>query len=172
MDPVSILGVAAATVQFVDFGQRLFSETWQIYRSASGQTLRLQNLTAISADISQLSTTVKEALQTQGQDTTTLKGPDEELLRLCRECDSIATKILDAMPRVGRQFEKQLATQKSVGECFRAALKSWWRRDEIDRINERLDKVRQGILMTTTVSIWFGFLPSLLYFRVKLTRCL
>ncbi|KAF4965154.1 hypothetical protein FSARC_7021 [Fusarium sarcochroum] len=153
MDPVSILGVAAATIQFVDFGQRLFSETWQIYRSASGQTLRLQNLSAISADISRLSTSVKESFG-QKDGTAALDGHDKELLRLCRECDDIATEILAVMPRLGIQFKRKLATDDSVGECFRAALKSWWKRDEITKIGERLEKVRQEIMTAATISIW------------------
>lgn len=176
MDPLSILSVATATLQFVDFGQRLFSETWQIYRSASGQTLRLQSLSAVSADISKLSSTVKDAFQTQTQGTSVLEGPDRELFRLCRECDDIATKVLSVMPKVSRQFETELATDeeaagravqsglgpyepRSVGECFRAALKSWWQRDEITQIGERLEIVRQEMMTAATISIWFG-LPS------------
>ncbi|KAJ4245774.1 hypothetical protein NW762_013898 [Fusarium torreyae] len=154
MDPVSILGVTAATIQFVDFGQRLFSETWQIYRSASGQTLQLHNLSAVSSDISKLSTTVKESFQIREQDTSPLEGPDEQLQRLCQECDDIAIDILAVIRKVGGQFERELATDKSVGECFRAALKSWWERDEITKIGDRLEKVHQEIMMAATISIW------------------
>ncbi|KAL6912406.1 hypothetical protein ACHAPO_010342 [Fusarium lateritium] len=171
MDPLSIVGVTAAAVQFVDFGQRLFSETWQIYRSASGQTLQLQSLSAVSADISQLSDNVKETFRAQKQGTSALDGPDKELLRLCRECDDIATRILTVMPKVSRQFEIELATDReaverskrngmgiyeprSVGQCFRAALRSWWQREEITKIDERLEKVRQEMMTAATFSIW------------------
>ncbi|KAM0546648.1 hypothetical protein ACHAPJ_010786 [Fusarium lateritium] len=155
MDPLSILGAAAATVQFVDFGQRLFFETWQVSRSASG--VRLQNLSVISADISKLSTTVRESFEAQEQETSALKCSDGELLRLRQECDEIATKILAIIPKVGKQFERELATEKSVGECFPVAVESLWKGDEIIKIGERFEKVRQDIMMTVTISIWFGF---------------
>ncbi|KAL3593171.1 hypothetical protein FPOAC2_07465 [Fusarium poae] len=171
MDPLSILSVVAAAVQFVDFGQRLFSETWQIYRSASRQTLRLQNLSAISQDISQLSNNVKETFEAQKQGTSALDGSDRELLRLCRECDDIATRILTVMRKVSRQFETELATDreanrrakrcgtgsyepKSVGHCFRTAVRSWSQREEIAKIEELLQKVHQEIMTAAIMSIW------------------
>ncbi|KAH6976239.1 hypothetical protein BKA56DRAFT_618167 [Ilyonectria sp. MPI-CAGE-AT-0026] len=168
MDPLSILTVVAAAVQFVDFGQRLFSETWHIYRSASGQSLVLENLSAVSTDISQLSTTVKETLAAGKNGVSAAEDADRELLRLCAECDAIATKVLAVLPNISSAFHDQLARDKqafdratfqeyerrSVGECFRAALKSWWQRREIEEITERLDKVRQDIMMAATVSIW------------------
>ncbi|KAF5990080.1 hypothetical protein FBULB1_276 [Fusarium bulbicola] len=173
MDPLSILGVAAAAVQFVDFGQRLLSETWHIYHSASGQTLRLQNLSAISADISKLSMTIRETFKVQQQDASALDSPDKELLHLCQECEDIATRILAVMPNISKKFETHLAADKevvelaqqnglrsyelkSVGECFRVALRSWWSRDEIAKLGERLEKVRQGMVTAATMSIWFG----------------
>ncbi|KAJ3540508.1 hypothetical protein NM208_g5041 [Fusarium decemcellulare] len=172
MDPLSILGVAAATVQFVDFGQRLFSETWQIYRSASGQTLQLENLSAVSADISRLSTTVKKAFQGQDKGVSALEDSSKELLRLCRECDDIATKIVAVISKVSKAFQDEIAEDKkavqraverpwlgkyeprSVGECFRTALRTWWEREEIAEISGRLEKVRQGMMMAATISIW------------------
>ncbi|KAK7409163.1 hypothetical protein QQX98_008656 [Neonectria punicea] len=162
MEPLSILGVVAAAVQFVDFGQRLFSETWRIYRSPSGQSLVLQNLSAVSTDISHLSTAIRK------HNVSVTGDADRELLRLCAECDAIATQVLMILPEVSTVFQKELAHDKqavdravfreyeprSVGECFRAALKSWWQRGQINEIADRLDKVRQGIMMAATVSIW------------------
>ncbi|KAI8664760.1 hypothetical protein NCS56_00909800 [Fusarium sp. Ph1] len=168
MDPLSILSVVAATIQFVDFGQRLFSETWQIYRSASGQTLQVQNLSTISSDLSRLSTGVKDAFQSRQKNHSGLQDADKELLRLCGECDAIASKILTVLPKVSTSFQSELAQDKqaverawlgsfeprSAGECFRAALRSWWQREEIVEISDRLEKVRQGMMMAATMSIW------------------
>ncbi|KAH8679198.1 hypothetical protein BGZ61DRAFT_508129 [Ilyonectria robusta] len=164
MDPLSILSVVAAAVQFVDFGQRLFSETWHIYRSASGQSLVLENLSAVSTDITQLSTTVKETLAAQKNGASAAEDADRELLRLCAECDAIATKVLTVLPNASSAFQSQLAQDKQafdratfleyerrfVGECFRAAPKGWWQRRDIEEITERLNKVRQDVMMVAT----------------------
>ncbi|KAF5573830.1 feruloyl esterase b precursor [Fusarium pseudoanthophilum] len=155
MDPLSILGVAAATVQFVDFNQRLFSETWQIYRSASGQTLQLKNLSAISAETSQLSTAVKASLQACEQGTSALDGPDEQLLDLCQECEDIAYGIITLIDKVNGPFKQELSGgHKPIGECFRTALKSWSKQEEITNISGRLVKLRQDITTAATISIW------------------
>lgn len=172
MDPLSILSVVAATIQFVDFGQRLFSETWQIYRSASGQTLQLQNLSAISSDLSRLSTGVKEAFRSRKKGHSGLQDADKELLRLCGECDAIASKILTVLPKVSTAFQSELAQDKqavqrawlgsyepkSAGKCFREALRSLWQREEIVEISDRLEKVRQEMIMVATMSIWYVLL--------------
>ncbi|KAH7000408.1 hypothetical protein EDB80DRAFT_811554 [Ilyonectria destructans] len=63
-------------------------------------------------------------------------------------------KVLTVLPNVSSAFQDQLAQDKqafdratfleyerrSVGECFRAALTSWWQRRELEEITERLDK--------------------------------
>jgi hypothetical protein len=36
MDPISILGLAANILQFIDYGTQLLSGTQEIYRSATG----------------------------------------------------------------------------------------------------------------------------------------
>ncbi|KPM44100.1 hypothetical protein AK830_g2449 [Neonectria ditissima] len=114
MDPLSILSVVAATLQFVDFGQRLFSETWHIYRSASGQSLVLQNLSAVSTDISNLSKAVKETIAAQKHGVSVAGDADRELLRLCAECDAIAAKVLTVMPNVSTAFQKELAQDRQA----------------------------------------------------------
>ncbi|RSL42768.1 hypothetical protein CEP54_015365 [Fusarium duplospermum] len=97
-----------------------------------------------------------------------LEDADKELLRLCGECDAIASKILTVLSKVSTAFQSELAQDKkagerawlgsyeprSAGECFRAALRSWWQRDEIVEISDRLEKVRQGMMMAATMSIW------------------
>ena len=62
MDPVSALGVAAAAVQFVDFGSRLLSNTLETYKNATGQSTRNMELSVISQDLVLLATEVETLL--------------------------------------------------------------------------------------------------------------
>ena len=168
MDPLSALSVAAAVIQFVDFGQRLFVGTWSIYRSSSGESVVLEDLSTVSRDLEQLSTSVERALEhTQGRE----NGPsisqyaDESLLRACAECRAISSDIQNILLEIGHSFQpmavanKKLAKNKrngslSLGECFRKALMQYWKRDEIDDLNKRLADVRLQIIQAAMVSIW------------------
>ncbi|KAL6399243.1 hypothetical protein AUP68_17787 [Ilyonectria robusta] len=109
------------------------------------------------AEVAKLSTTVKETLAARKNGASAAEDADRELLRLCAECDAIVTKVLTVLPNASSAFQGQLAQDKqafdratfleyerrSVGECFRAALKGWWQRRDIEEITERLNKVRQ-----------------------------
>jgi hypothetical protein len=54
MDPLSALSVAAAVVQFVDFGTRVLSDARHIYESSSGQTSMNLELSTVANDLSRL----------------------------------------------------------------------------------------------------------------------
>ncbi|KAF9776453.1 hypothetical protein IL306_005357 [Fusarium sp. DS 682] len=171
MDPLSALGIAAAVVQFVDFGQRLLSETWHVYRSAAGQDLELHELSTISRDLTQIAQAVRTALdqQQQGGSSGTSQHVDAMLLRVCRECDAIAEQIEGILPQINVSFKRELKGGKrgenqfffikdrpvSIGEAFRRALRTLWKGKEVDDLKMRLIEVRQQIMMAVTMSIWY-----------------
>lgn len=51
MDPLSIPSVAAATVQFLDFGTRLSIETRETYMSSVGLKRKKMELSAVAKDV-------------------------------------------------------------------------------------------------------------------------
>jgi hypothetical protein len=62
MDPVSALGVAASVVQFIDFAEALFSGTYQIYKSATGQTKFNFDLMTITTSLNTLNNDLRSSL--------------------------------------------------------------------------------------------------------------
>ncbi|KAF5679405.1 ent-kaurene oxidase [Fusarium heterosporum] len=170
MDPLSALGIAAAVVQFVDFGQRLLSETWQVYRSASGKDLELYELSLISKDLEQISQSIRNAID--GQKSGALDGShdaDSLLLHVCGECDAIAGEINKVLPQIDESFQAQLkngqkvlsplsplkAKSISIGDAFRRALKTIWKGTELDDLKSRFVNVRQQVMMAVTMSMWY-----------------
>lgn len=173
MDPLSALSVAAAVVQFVEFGQRLLSETWNIYRDNSGKTLELRDLGVVSDDVIQLSTAVRDALSKKQRGAAAGGSASHEaediLVRVCGECDVIGAEIRDVLPTMDSSFRagiegeststgwlsKKAKRSRSVGESFREALRRQWNWRKIQDMNDRLSDIRQKIMMATITSIWY-----------------
>ncbi len=63
MDAVTILGVAAATVQFVDFASRIVSSTIEIYRSPSGRAHIEYEVSTLARDLAHLATQICNKMQ-------------------------------------------------------------------------------------------------------------
>lgn len=97
MDPLSALSVAASVMQFLDFGASLVSETHAVYKSATGQTRAVVELSALAADLSILSKNITDHLTHFGQDVPPDKSPKGLLLRICTEsldlCSEISTQV-------------------------------------------------------------------------------
>ncbi|KAM0347336.1 hypothetical protein ACHAPU_004855 [Fusarium lateritium] len=169
MDPLSALGIAAAVVQFVDFGQRLLSETWQVYRSTSGKDLELHELSLVSKDLAQISQSIKNAVNARKSGVSGVsQDADSLLLRVCGECDAIARDINKALPQIDKSFKAQLTNLQnisspllpledksiSIGDAFRRALMTTWKGRELDDLKARLGNVREQIIMAVTLSMW------------------
>ncbi|KAJ4154134.1 hypothetical protein LMH87_010597 [Akanthomyces muscarius] len=104
MDPVSALGVAAAVVQFVDFGVRLISSTGQLYRSASGHTEEEVYLITIASDLSQLARCVRtEAMSLSRTKTDDIGGPHSTLRTICEQCEEAAKQLDAAIHKVRKE---------------------------------------------------------------------
>jgi hypothetical protein len=63
MDPLSALSIAASVVQFVDFGRHILSDSYEIYRSQSGELAKEVDLKIISKDLTDLVTQIKGRLR-------------------------------------------------------------------------------------------------------------
>jgi len=62
LDPVSALGVAAAVVQFVDYGTQIVSKGRKIYRSGDGTLAENVELEATSSRLRDLAAPIQKSL--------------------------------------------------------------------------------------------------------------
>lgn len=85
IDPWNALGLAAAVVQFVEFGCKITRETREIRDTDSSVTV--YHLTLLTDDLSKISASLRERLQSSSS---SLQPSRDDLVRLC--IDSMSLK--------------------------------------------------------------------------------
>jgi hypothetical protein len=94
MDPLSVLSVAAAVVQFADFGFRLVKSVHDLYKSSSGQKAEHIELSVVSQDLSRLAASVEAKFEEN-------TGPSAQVfLSLCRECASTNDELQEILSKL------------------------------------------------------------------------
>lgn len=137
MDPLSALSVVAATLQFVDFSAKLLSQSYEIYKGKGGEFLDKSK--ALQEEKGSI--TVAEHLLTLNQEIRKSRDAgNEDLQKLCDECNAVAHQILGGLNKLKGDGKKP-----TVWSSFRLALHTVWSRDEVKRLEQRLETYRQNI---------------------------
>ncbi|KAF5632040.1 nacht nucleoside triphosphatase [Fusarium sp. NRRL 52700] len=187
MDPISALGIANATAQFITFASELISTTADIYNSAGDASSDASNLDTVYSHLKLLCQNLTQASQkvsrdqlaaaathpvavctfdpvTHGATKDVLEGINESELRIgntlpelydvystlqevVKSCDQDSTIILSLVSKL--KLENGAG---SLTKSFKLAIKLVWKRDEIQRLDERL-KRSQAILLAIMVRI-------------------
>jgi len=108
MDPLSALAIAAAVFQFVDLGSRVLTKAWakrQILRGTARDKRTEENLQfskELLASLDCIQATCK-GLRDSNSGTTHAATPAQLLLlRLCKDCESLAVEFHDALSNAGK----------------------------------------------------------------------
>ncbi|KAJ8127299.1 hypothetical protein O1611_g6336 [Lasiodiplodia mahajangana] len=156
MDPLSIVSVAAAVAQFLDFASRVISNTKEAYKSSLGQND--VDLSKISRDFTSLADTLSskmsKLIRDGGSENAALEVEKDTLTildGLCREAEAINKEIQEILGQlqVKGTTKIQLATDSLV-----VALKRIWSADKIQRLENRLDNNRKQVTMAMLVLSW------------------
>ncbi|KAL2210155.1 hypothetical protein CC79DRAFT_1394437 [Sarocladium strictum] len=169
MDPVSIIGVAAASLQFVEFASRLFTTGWRVYKDADGRSVEITSLSIVQQDLARLTKNIDAAVAADPRNVTGTQKDDHALRSLLGEVNDMAEEIKRVVPRASRHFEMLAKTDESeqpetlggqpnsaplVGKWFRIALEQVLKAHEIKRLKEDLATLRTRIVQELTASIW------------------
>jgi energy-coupling factor transporter ATP-binding protein EcfA2 len=158
MDPMSALSVAAAVIQFVDFGGHLLSDTYEIYISPSGQKDNLVQLSALASDLLQLSDQVDRKSRALTQNEQHAKS-ENQLLKLCSECKTTSKDLQNALDLLKTRGTKTFCFDKNgLGGSFRVALQGIWSHKKIEKMVEDLANIRRRMMMALLVSVWYLFI--------------
>lgn len=159
MDPVSAIGVAAGAMQFLDFGLRLLSTSYDIYKSPSGRSAKQVALSTIVDDLTGLLDQVKD---TSSAGYAYTSPADDKLLKLSKECKTLIAPLQEALGRLQKDgptkftFEEpQVVEEKSVRKTLYAALRLVWKESEIDETIDKLDKMKRRMMTATLFSLWY-----------------
>lgn len=137
MDPLSVLSVVTATVQFVDFSAKLLSGSLKVYTSNSGELFDRKKDTSIAEDLRDLNEKIQRS-SIESVRTTVTDQNERDLLELCAGCDDVARELLDAL----NKLKLNKAKNKALESC-RVALESIWSGDAVDQLEQRLSAYRQ-----------------------------
>jgi len=157
MDAVTILGVAAATLQFVDFASRVVSSAIEIYKSPAGQTHTEYEASTLARDLTHLATQIRdkgEFFTVEGQD----RGGSEserQLQVLCKECLKINAAMESALSTAKEKgIDKFGCSGHSALRSFRQALEKVLGYKKTQKFIKRIDDVREQMMMAILVCLW------------------
>lgn len=155
MDPLSALGAAAAVTQFVDYSIIILKDTREIIKSVNGRTAKHIELSLISTDLKRL---IEEVDTKSSSLATNETQPSEDVfLRLCGECREIADQLLASCARLQATGVTRLDT---VASSFVVAVRGVWRSGKLEDLRQRLDQVRQQMMMAVLTYLWCATAPS------------
>jgi len=151
MDPLSALSVAAAVVQFVDFGSHLLLDTAEHYKSTTGQNSRNVELSTISERLLLLATDVESL---SGKMRKPRQGSAAERLKtLCGDCKSVNAEMQLTLAKLQASGASKLDLAKN---SFVVALKGVLSDGKLRGLKERMDKIRRDMTMPTLVCLWYN----------------
>ncbi|RYP48317.1 hypothetical protein DL768_005773 [Monosporascus sp. mg162] len=155
MEPLSALSIAAAVVQFADFGYHVVKGTYDAYESSSSRVINDIELATVSHDLSQLLLNAEAKLENRwpGQEApsspTNDAGSTEDIFRrLCCECRKIKSALDEIFAKLVPRGNSRVA---SAASSIAVELKRISGAGEIDRLAERLDQVRQQTMSAMLV---------------------
>ncbi|KAI1423282.1 hypothetical protein F5Y12DRAFT_798597 [Xylaria sp. FL1777] len=151
MDPLSALGVAAAAVQFLDFGCRVLADTRKIYKSSTGSSTQSVELWTVSRDLVTLTTEVEAKLGAAKWETENAGASEQVFVRLCDECRDISRELQDMISKVQA---KGITKLKLAMASFVQALNGMHSPAKIEQLKERLNQARQQMMMAVLVFLW------------------
>ncbi|KAK1502812.1 hypothetical protein CABS01_09423 [Colletotrichum abscissum] len=146
MDPIGALGLASNVVQFVDFAWGILKSTVEIHRSASGSTAAVSDLETLYGELKryldQLTAGCNDAnyflnfhAPRSGQGNLTLRT----MLTLSQsDCE----KLLEVVKSL-----KSPVMPQSSWRSFRAALRHFLAKNEIEYMEDRLRKTQMGMTL-------------------------
>lgn len=149
MHALDALSVAAAVVQFVDFGADIVSAAREICESAAGGTMwnaTLEKSVSALKDISN-KLTVSSSVQSQAQ--------YQNLVNLAKESQTICKNLLDILGNI------KAKDPSSKRQALVAAIKAKLKEGETKVLAERFDECRKQIVLELQWLTRYGVLAMI-----------
>jgi hypothetical protein len=143
LEALVAVGLAGNIVQFVAFSCQLLGTATSIQRSHAGASSDVHDIESVTKALQQWC----KKLDVPGHSPLHQPAlqPHADLLKLAKDCQSTATKLLSATEKL------KAKNPHSKWSSFRAALASKWREEEIKDMERRLDSYRHQIALEIAV---------------------
>ncbi|KAE8447050.1 hypothetical protein EG329_011185 [Mollisiaceae sp. DMI_Dod_QoI] len=178
MDPLSALSVAGTIVQLVDFGNKLFQETFQLYKSGTGVLKKHEELKLIIGDLKSVIFKLRQNSDVAlGAAARPLSAEDQEqeasFHRICNEALQIAEMLLQRLERLQAEIDAGDGKMKNMRRSINATIRAAWSKDEIKSLLQRLSVFKESLNSRLIFSLRYPRLPyslSLFSFSFNITR--
>ena len=155
MDPLTALSLAGNVVQFVDFGNKLLSQSRELYRSTRGSLAADDELHLVTADLHAL---ILKLRNSSGHD---IQNASPEFAKICDEAISLAEEILT------RIDDLRVTGKHRAWKSLHQAIRSAWSQKETDSLVKRLSTLRQALETRVLLSLRYVPWQSALWFCPK-----
>ena len=148
MDPLSALSIAASTVQFVDFGCRLFSNTKELYDSSDGALIGHKQAEEAAVRLGELTEGLKASLCAKWGGRPVVPG-EEALEAICTGCIEVSKQLHSIL----QPLRTDNRARHRGWQSFRKAFLSIRSRKEIEAISLRLQRYSEELRTHVLVSV-------------------
>ncbi|KAF5672276.1 P-loop containing protein [Fusarium heterosporum] len=170
MDPLTALSISTAVVQFLDFGSKILSKSFEIYNSGTGAQLETQHIAAIATNMLELVNQLEQKEAEIKQQTSAPWTPEEarrrrhmssqtkqeeavrdqrrkELLSIVTGCKNSAIDLLNTVERL------KIQGTITKWKVFRQALYTVWKEEQVEAMVVRLGRYREQLNTVLLTSI-------------------
>jgi len=146
-ESILIFGVAANAMQFIDFGSKVLSASYRLYKTGTGDKGLEANreLEVITKSLQKLIEGLESSLR-EDESKQALTQNELAIRELASGCKDVAEELITAVQKL------KIEGKSGKWNSFRTALKALWSEDKIDSIQQRLNKLRQELVVHILVS--------------------
>lgn len=149
LDPMSAVALASSVIYFVEFASKLISKTYQYHESTDGTLAENKVQNTIASNLSNLSASLENSLEPFDR---SRKWSTNEtgLQKVTIECHEVANQLQRAL----NEFELGDGDRASFLRSFRLALTALWGKQEMERLQRRLNEAREQVMIHLMVVVW------------------
>jgi len=148
MDPLSALSLAGTVVQFVDFGSKLLSESFELYKSSRGTLEANEQLELVTGDLQSVIAKLRMTSNIVSEEPSEPSEPltekdqrqEDSFQKICEEAMQIAEELLNRLKAL-----KIKGGRHRAWESLKAAVKCAWSKDEIMCLKQRLSIFKESL---------------------------
>ena len=146
MDPVTALQASSAIIQLVDFAVCLVSKSKEIHDSVDGVLDEYNDINIAATGLSARTSNLKQAILPTSVPTA-LSDEDQAIHGLCQRCMDISAELQTALERL------RLHGPSTKWKSVRKALKSIWKKEQIEGLVKRLSTIKAELDSHVLVSL-------------------
>ena len=155
LDPLTAISLSGSILQFVDFGGKIVSGSYEIYRSGKGalqENLEIENITK---EVNRLNVKIL-SFRTDyppSPHLNALSQDDASLRELAQSCKLVADDLLDMLQQLKT---RPSSTHSRKWTSFRTAVASQtpWNKDKVLSLEKRLHRIQEHIIRRLTFMMW------------------